>query len=104
MFLNIFKSSIGKKAVMAVTGLCLLGFVIAHLLGNLQIFLGPDWLNGYSEHLEELPFLLYPARIILGVMLALHIATALVLTVQSKSARQVSYAVQDTVQTTLASR
>ena len=104
MFFNIFRSSIGKKTVMAVTGLGLLGFVIVHLLGNLQIFLGPAWLNGYSEHLEDLPFLLIPARIVLASMLLVHMATAMVLTVQNKRARPVPYSAEDTVQATLASR
>ena len=89
---------------MAVTGLGLLGFVVVHLLGNLQIFLGPVWLNDYSEHLEDLPFLLIPARIVLASMLLVHIATAVALTVQNKKARPEPYAAEDTVQATLASR
>ena len=104
MCFSLLKSSLGKKAVMAVTGLLLLLFVIAHLAGNLQIFLGADWLNGYSEHLEGMPLLLWPARAILLTALILHMVTAVWLTIENKKARPVPYAVQDTVQASLASR
>ena len=46
-------TSIGKKAVMALTGLILFGFVVMHMIGNLQIFLGQNALNGYAEFLKE---------------------------------------------------
>jgi succinate dehydrogenase / fumarate reductase cytochrome b subunit len=48
------RSSVGRKMIVAVTGVILILFVIGHLLGNLQIFLGPEWINGYSGHLREL--------------------------------------------------
>ena len=104
MCFGVLKSSLGKKVVMAVTGLMLLLFVIAHLAGNLQIFLGADWLNGYSEHLEEIPLLLWPARVILLTALVLHIFTAVWLTLENRKARPIPYAAQDTVQASLASR
>ena len=59
------KTSLGKKMVMALTGLILLGFVVVHLAGNLQIFLGPDALNAYAEKLRHFPALLNAARIFL---------------------------------------
>ena len=49
--------------IVAITGLILILFVIGHLLGNLQIFIGPDWINGYSEHLRDLGPLLWLIRI-----------------------------------------
>src|SRR5260370_1203117 len=49
-----YRSSVGKKMIVAITGIILILFVIGHLLGNLQIFIGPDWINGYSEHLRDL--------------------------------------------------
>lgn len=104
MCFGIFKSSLGKKYVMAVTGVMLLGFVMAHLAGNLQIFLGADWLNDYSEHLEQIPLLLWPARALLLTALILHMVTAVCLTIENRKARPVPYAVQDTVQASLASR
>ena len=56
------RSSIGTKAIMAATGLLLLLFVIAHLLGNLQIFLGPGALNAYAKKLHSLPALVWTMR------------------------------------------
>ena len=104
MCFGILRSSLGKKYVMAVTGLMLLGFVIAHLAGNLQIFLGADWLNDYSRHLEEMPLLLWPARAVLLAALVLHMATAATLSWENRRARPIPYAVKDTVQASLASR
>ena len=89
---------------MAVTGLILSGFVVAHMLGNLQIFLGPAALNGYAEHLQEMPYLLWPARVILLATLILHMALAAQLTLENRKARPVAYAFKDTVQASYASR
>lgn len=99
-----FRSSIGRKTIMAVTGFFLLGFVIAHMLGNLQIFLGQNALNDYAKHLEELPYLLYSARIFLLICVLLHIWTAISLTRENRAARPKAYKVQATVQATYASR
>jgi len=49
-----YRSSVGKKIIVAITGIILILFVIGHLLGNLQIFIGPGWINGYSQHLHHL--------------------------------------------------
>src|ERR1700741_162098 len=68
-----YRSSVGKKMIVAVTGVILIVFVIGHLLGNLQIFLGPDWINGYSEHLHNLGPLLWLIRGFLLVVVLAHI-------------------------------
>ena len=104
MCLGILKSSIGKKAVMAFTGLILLGFVVVHMLGNLQIFLGAEWLNAYGEHLQELPLLLWPARVFLLVTLITHMVLALQLAIENKKARPTPYTAKDTLEASLASR
>ena len=57
-----YRSSIGKKFIVALTGVILIAFVIGHLLGNLQIFLGPDWINDYAQHLRDLGPLLWLVR------------------------------------------
>ncbi len=98
------KSSIGRKAITAVTGLILFGFVVVHMLGNLQVFLGQEALNGYAEHLEDLIFLLWPARIFLLITILIHIGVTLSLALENRKARPVSYAKKDTVQASLASR
>ena len=51
---NLVTSSIGRKFIMAITGLVLVGFVFGHLVGNLQIFLSPDHINGYAHFLQGL--------------------------------------------------
>ena len=99
-----FNTSLGKKYWMAVTGAFLMFFVVAHLLGNLQIFLGPEWMNGYAEHLEELPFLLWPMRVLLAGALLFHIVIGIWLGVENARAKPNRYAVNATVQTSLPSR
>ena len=62
---HIFESSLGKKYLMSVTGFLLFVFVIGHLVGNLQIFLGPEAINRYGHFLQSNPELIWPARIVL---------------------------------------
>jgi len=89
---------------MALTGCALFGFVIAHLLGNLQIFLGPENLNRYGEFLQTTPELLWPARIGLIVLAVLHIVAAVQLSAQNKLARPVAYNHYEVVAASYASR
>src|SRR3954466_15478471 len=74
------RSSVGAKYVMAVTGLGLILFVIAHMAGNLLIFAGKGPLNAYAHALENNPALLWSARIGLLVIFVLHILLGLRLT------------------------
>lgn len=104
LLLRPVRSSLGSKYVMAVTGLALIGFVIAHMLGNLQIFLGRQALNDYAHHLEELPTLLWTARIVLLTIFVIHILFGLRLWQHNRTARPVGYYVYDTVQASWASR
>jgi len=99
-----WNSSLGKKYIMALTGLVLVGFVIAHLLGNLQIFLGPEVLNRYGNFLQTTPELLWPARISLLVMVVLHIVAAIALTRENRAARPIPYAHFEVVAASYASR
>lgn len=96
-------SSIGKKIVMALTGAALLGFVVLHLLGNLQIFLGADAINSYAELLEENAKLVWPARIILFVIFVTHISFAMNLRKNNKEARPEKYRIDTVVQASSAS-
>ena len=89
--LRFWNTTIGKKAVMATTGVILAGFVIAHLLGNLQIFLGPEQFNGYARFLHSVPEFLWPARIVLLIAVILHIWSSLHLAVVKSEARPVGY-------------
>lgn len=72
---------------MAVTGVILIGFVIGHLVGNLQVFEHPDRINGYAEFLRQTGPLLWVARIVLLISVALHIWAATVLTIENRRAR-----------------
>ncbi len=101
---NLFKSSLGKKYIMAVTGFALFLFVIAHLAGNLQIFLGPEAINRYGNFLQTNPEIIWPARIILLVLVGLHIWSAIQISAENKAARPVSYAVYKPVASSYASR
>ena len=71
--LRFWQTTVGKKAVMAITGVILFGFVVGHLLGNLQIFLPPEHINHYAATLRSLPALLWGARITLLISVGLHI-------------------------------
>ena len=101
---DFWRSSIGGKATMAVTGLLLFGFVVAHLLGNLQLLKGADAINNYAKMLHDLGPLLWVARIGLLVVFVLHVATAIRLSRANKAARPVAYAKGATMQATMASR
>jgi succinate dehydrogenase / fumarate reductase cytochrome b subunit len=98
-------SSIGMKWMMAVSGLALVGFVIVHMLGNLQVFLGPEALNHYAVALREMPFqLLWILRIGLVVAFVVHVFSAVRLTDLNRAARPEAYAVKKAVASTYASR
>jgi succinate dehydrogenase / fumarate reductase cytochrome b subunit len=100
-----FRSSIGRKILMAVTGVILIGFVVGHLVGNLQVFSAPDKINGYAQFLHQLGPLLWVARIGLLVAVVIHIWAATVLTLENKAARGPEpYAFKHTIRATLASR
>src|SRR5262249_50604484 len=98
------QSSLGKKYVMALTGLALVSFVLAHLAGNLLVFLGPDAFNTYAAALKSKPLLLWTARIILLVIFLVHVYLGLVLTKQNTDARPIGYYYQNTIQASWASR
>jgi succinate dehydrogenase / fumarate reductase, cytochrome b subunit len=89
---NLFTSSLGRKYIMAISGAALWVFVTGHLLGNLQIFLGPEQINSYGHFLQTTPEILWPARIGLLAMVALHIWSAVTLSKENKAARPVPYA------------
>ena len=99
-----YQSAVGKKAVMAVTGLIGFGFVIGHMLGNLQVFLGPEVMNGYGMALHENPVLLYGTRAVLLIAVVLHIVAAVQLINMNRSARPQGYAKLSPVVSSYASR
>jgi len=95
--LRVWKSSLGKKFLMAVTGVILFGFVIGHLVGNLQIFI-PDngaAIDAYAKFLQSSKGLLWTMRIGLLAAVFLHIVCAIALTKQNKDARPEPYRYKD---------
>lgn len=99
-----FKSSIGKKVIMAVTGLILFGFVIGHLIGNLQIFSPPEKINAYAHLLQSLGPALWAIRAFLLLTVGLHIWMAVSLVLENKAARKETYKDQKTLRASYASR
>ncbi len=97
-------SSIGKKIVMAVTGCCLVLFLLVHLLGNLSIYGGPGSLNAYAEFLHSKPTLLWIARLGLIGLFVLHVIFGLWLYIGNWVARPHRYVRETTLQATLSSR
>ena len=102
---------VGKKVVMAATGIVLVGFVIAHMLGNLKIFLGAQGIDAYAAFLRTMgeplfPYsvLLWVVRIVLLTCVALHITAAVQLTRMSRAARPHGYDTKESIATTYAAR
>ena len=102
--MNLFCSSIGRKILMAVTGVVLIGFAAGHLVGNLQVFAHPDRINGYAHFLQSLGPVLWLVRLVLLACVVIHIWAATVLSMENTTARGAPYVVKHTIQATLASR
>jgi succinate dehydrogenase / fumarate reductase cytochrome b subunit len=102
-FIEFYRSAVGKKWVMAVTGILLIGFVISHLVGNLKVFLGPEVsgayeIDEYGHALRELFYPILPRHIFLWIMrlglivaFALHVHAATTLTFMNRRARPLDY-------------
>jgi succinate dehydrogenase / fumarate reductase, cytochrome b subunit len=102
--LRFWQTTIGKKAIMAVTGVILFGFVVGHLLGNLQIYLGPERLNEYAATLRSHPLFLWGARITLLLAVGLHIWSSFELWWLRRAARPIPYVKKENIHSTYASR
>jgi succinate dehydrogenase / fumarate reductase, cytochrome b subunit len=102
--LTFYSTSIGKKVVMAITGLILFGFVIGHMLGNLQVFMGANQMNAYAAMLKANATLLWGVRIVLLVGVILHIVAAVQLTRMSQRSRPEGYHYKDVIQADYAAR
>lgn len=102
--LSFSDTTIGRKVLMAVSGLVLFGFVIGHMLGNLQVFLGPKVYNDYGVALRDSPLLLWGVRILLLAAVLVHVAMAAQLSLLSRAARPTSYKKRKDRITTFAAR
>jgi succinate dehydrogenase / fumarate reductase, cytochrome b subunit len=90
--LALWDTSVGKKAVMAATGLLMVAYLITHVLANLLVFQGPEQINAYSKFLHGTGGALWGARLVLFAAVVLHIVAAVQLTSRRRAARPVGYA------------
>jgi succinate dehydrogenase / fumarate reductase, cytochrome b subunit len=102
--MRLFSDSIGRKVVMAITGLLMVLFVIGHMLGNLTIFAGPNGLNSYAQHLHELWPLVWGTRVVMGTAVLLHLFLSIQITLENSAAKPDRYAVQNSLRATFASK
>lgn len=102
--LALTQTSVGKKVVIAVTGVILFGFLLGHTAGNLQIFMGPEKINSYSEFLHHTASLLWGTRIVLLFSIVLHIYFSMSLAMGNSAARPVGYRGRKDQATTYAAR
>lgn len=101
--LGLFDTTIGKKAALAASGAILFGFVIAHMAGNLQVYLGPEVFNHYADSLKAMPALVWAERIVVGASVIVHVAMMVALYDRTLKARPVGYQKSKSVATTYAS-
>ncbi|HEX4808961.1 MAG TPA: succinate dehydrogenase cytochrome b subunit [Bryobacteraceae bacterium] len=97
-------STNGKKVVMAVTGAIMFLFIIGHLVGNLQVFEGPDKFNAYGRFLRVEPLVLWAVRLTLIAALTLHIVASVQLALRNARARPAGYAKKQSIGSSYASR
>jgi len=103
--LTFWRSTLGKKVVMGVTGLVMIGFVGLHMLGNLQAFLGSEKLNQYAALLHgPLHEVTLALRLVLLVSVALHVVAAVQLTRLDRAARPIGYTRRESQASTAAAR
>lgn len=101
---GLFRSTLGRKYLMAISGAALVFFVIGHLVGNLQVFGPPGLINDYGAFLHGKPALLWSARLGLLAMIGLHIWSALSLSNANRAARPIAYATWNPTAASYASR
>ena len=96
--LDLYSTAVGKKYVMAISGIAMMGFVLFHMIGNLKMYMGATALNHYAEFLKELLYPIAPKGVVLWIlrgglitMLLLHLHAAWSLTRLNRFARAVKY-------------
>jgi len=102
--IRFYQASIGKKAVMAVTGVVLFGYLVGHLAGNMQVYLGQEQMDKYAAFLHSMPGLLWGVRLLLLVCVVMHIVASIQLTRLKQEARPVGYIKKKDVGSSYASR
>jgi succinate dehydrogenase / fumarate reductase cytochrome b subunit len=102
--LTLHQTTIGKKVIMALSGVIIVGFTIGHFLGNLNLYLGPEAMNGYAEKLQSLPPLVWGTRLVLLFAVGAHIWAAVSLWARNLKARGSRYEKRKDLATDYAAR
>jgi succinate dehydrogenase / fumarate reductase, cytochrome b subunit len=100
--MQLFKSTVGRKVIIAISGQMMVLFVIVHLLGNSSIFI-PGGINAYAEHLHALPPLVWAVRALMLVFVLFHFYFGIQVTLENRAAKPVAYAVNKKLKATFAS-
>ena len=101
---HFYQESLGKKVVMAASGVVLFGYLVGHLLGNLQVYLGAEKMDNYAAFLHSMPALLWGVRALLVVSIVAHIVASIQLARLKNAARPVNYVKKEAVASSYASR
>ena len=108
---TLYRSSVGKKVLMALSGVVLFGFIVLHMVGNLKVLLGPEEIDAYGRFLREVGYpavphktILWTVRIALLVAVTVHIVAAFQTWAQSRNARAVGYRKNEDLSFSYASR
>jgi succinate dehydrogenase / fumarate reductase, cytochrome b subunit len=102
--IRFYQAYIGKKAVMAATGVVLFGYLVGHLLGNLQVYVGAQQMDNYAAFLHSMPALLWGVRVLLLVCVVAHIVASVQLTRLKQKARPTGYVKKEAIASSYASR
>ena len=100
----IWASNVGKKALMALSGIILFAYVVAHLLGNLQIYMGSEKINAYAHFLHSNQGMLWTARAVLLLAAGVHVIAGIQLWFKKREARPIPYHSRENIQASTASR
>jgi succinate dehydrogenase / fumarate reductase cytochrome b subunit len=90
--LQFFKSTVGRKYLMGITGLVWMGFIFGHMAGNMLIFVGADAFNAYGHAIVSNKILLYGTETIILLAIIIHVICAISLTLQNRASRKSRYA------------
>lgn len=102
--MQLLRSTVGRKIVMAVSGFMLVLFIVAHLLGNTSVFAGPDGINAYAARLHDLWPLVWGYRLVMVFFFCLHVFFGVQLTLENYRAKPESYAVRKSLSATFAGK
>ncbi|MBK9517766.1 MAG: succinate dehydrogenase cytochrome b subunit [Anaeromyxobacter sp.] len=102
--MKLLSDSIGRKVLMAVTGLLMVLFVVGHLLGNLSIFAGANGLNAYAQKLHDLAPVVWITRIVMFTAVVVHLILSIQITLENEAANPTKYAVNRSLRATFASK